>query len=63
MDEVIIPRDEYLRLKGFEAVIGQIEKVIHKQELSDETKKALAEARATPKEDYISSEEMEKEFS
>ena len=63
MDQVTIPKDEYLRLKGFEAVIGQIEEVIHKPELSDETKEALTKARATPKKEDVSDEEIEKEFS
>ncbi len=63
METVSIPKDEYLRLKGFEAVVGQIEEVIHKPELSKETKEALAKARATPREEYISDEEIEKEFS
>ncbi len=40
-----------------------VKKVIAEDfELSDEAKKELKKARATPKEEYASQEEMEKEF-
>ncbi len=56
-----------------EAIYGEIETmkkdieiikhaVAEEYELSAEVLKELAEARATPKEDYISQEEIEKEF-
>ncbi len=63
METITIPKEEYDRLKGFEAIIENIEEVIHKPELSDETKENLKKARATPKKEYISDEEIQKEFS
>jgi len=36
--------------------------LIEEGELTEETKKGLQEARATPIEEYISQKEMEKEF-
>lgn len=63
METITIPVGEYQWLKGLAVKIGQIEEVIHEPELSEETKKRLAEARATPLNTYIKDEDIEKEFS
>ncbi len=62
METITIPLGEYHWLKGLALKIGQIEEVIHEPELSEETKKRLAEARATPLDMYIKDEEIEEEF-
>ncbi|MDI6708764.1 MAG: hypothetical protein QMD21_00485 [Candidatus Thermoplasmatota archaeon] len=52
--------------KELETMKKDIEFIKHalaeEYELSEEAKKGLAEARATPESEYINQEEMEKEF-
>tara|TARA_B100000315_G_C14443383_1_gene525711 strand:+ start:271 stop:462 length:192 start_codon:yes stop_codon:yes gene_type:complete len=63
MEQITIPKAEYEKLKSLAMKIELIEEVIHEPELSVETKKELAEARATSQEEYVDDERIIKEFS
>ncbi len=53
---------ESLNMSESEVIQGEIIKKLAKEKLSDEAKKELKEARATPSDKYISQEDIEKEF-